>query len=153
MKKIISWLAVAAAAGTITACNGNNTSPNPGSCGSPSGVSQTVIVYPAPGATAVPDNFGQIVVGSTSSIPSGWGVTVVDAFGNVVNGNAFSTAPSPLPSPNASPTFSNPVYQTSTMQSGYQSVINTAGTTLSVFLNNLNSGCTPSVSLGTFTTQ
>jgi hypothetical protein len=148
MKRFFPWLAVAATAAALGACNSNSNTV-PGSCGSPSSVTQTVLVYPAPGATAVPDAFGQIVVGSTSALPTGWGLTVVNVLGQGVNGSAVQTAPTPLPTPNQTPTFANPVYQTSLMPSG----TSFAGSSIAVFLNNLNSNCTPSVQIGTFTTQ
>src|SRR6266404_6189948 len=111
-----SWGFVFAAIATVlAACSGSNSAvaPAPSPCGTPPGVTQSVLVYPALGATSVPDAFGQIVVGSTSSIPANWGVTIVNAFGASANGNAFTTAPSPLPTPNQTPSFSNPVYQSS----------------------------------------
>ena len=140
----------AAIATVLAACSGTNSgvAPAPSPCGTPSGVTQSVLVYPAPGATSVPDAFGQIVVGSTSSIPANWDVTIVNAFNSSANGNGFTAAPSPLPSPNQTPSFSNPVYQSSSF-----GTLSVAGSTLAVYLNNLNSNCTPSAFIGSFTTQ
>ena len=142
--------AFAAVATVLAACSGTNSAvaPAPGPCGTPPGVTQSVLVYPAPGATSVPDAFGQIVVGSTSSIPANWGVTIVNVFGASANGNGFTAAPSPLPTPNQTPSFSNPVYQSSSF-----GTLSVASTTLAVYLNDLNSSCTPSAFIGSFTTQ
>jgi len=105
----------AAIAVVLAACSGSNSAPPPppSPCGTPAGVTQTVLVYPAPGATSVTDAFGQVIVGSTSSIPANWDVTIVNAVGASANGNGFVPAPTPLPTPNQTPSFSNPVYQSS----------------------------------------
>lgn len=148
MKKSVVWFGIAAIA-ALAACNTSTVNNTPGPCGSPPGVSQTVLAYPAPGATGIPDSIPQVIVGSTSAIPSGWGVTVVSTVGQGVNGAPFTTAPTPLPTPNQIPSFANPVYQSSAVNAspGF------AGSTVTVYLNNLNSSCLPSQSIGTFTTQ
>lgn len=148
MKKILPWIAIVGAGVVVAACNTNNNSV-PGNCGSPSGVSQIVLVYPAPGATGVPDSIPHVIVGATSSIPQGWGVTALSTVGQAANGVAFTTPPSPLPTPNQLPTFANPTY--------YDSPINAsppfAGSTVAILLNNVSSDCVPNVQIGTFTTQ
>jgi len=153
MHKVACLLFLCAGVVALSNCSGGiggsgGNQPAPVACGTPPGVTQTVLVYPAPGATSVPDAFGQVIVRSTSAIPTNWGITVANIFGASANGNAFATAPSPLPTPNQTPTFANPVYQTSTFPN-----VSAAGQTLVVFLNNLSSNCTPNVSIGSFTTQ
>lgn len=138
------------AAAVLAACNnGNVTGGNPMACGTPSGVTQgPVLVYPAPGATAVPDAFGQIVVASNVAMPNTWDVAVYTAAGGGATGAGFQAASPPFPTPNASPTFANPVYQSSSFVG-----TDIPGSTVAVYLNELDSNCTPSVEIGTFTTQ
>ncbi|HEV3152327.1 MAG TPA: hypothetical protein VGZ02_00830 [Candidatus Baltobacteraceae bacterium] len=153
MKNFLPWIALAGVAVSLAACNNGAAAPGPPApCGSPPGVSQTVLVYPAPGATGVPDSIGQVIVASNAAIsnsgPNTWDIELEDGLGNGFLGNAFAPAPSPLPTPNQQPTFANPVFQTSTFTN-----VNIPGETLAVVLNNTASSCTPSVQVGTFTTQ
>ncbi len=140
--------ALAVSAALLSGCNGNNNS-NPSPCAPPNGI-QTILVYPAPGATGIPDNFGVVVLGSTAGLPSGFQAYVVnDTTQNAVLFNVVGAPPNPLPTPNAVPSFANPVYQAS----GNPGTAFVAGSTISVYLNNVNSGCVPSVSLGSFRVQ
>lgn len=150
MKAFSIGLSCLAAAAVLAACNnGNVTGGSAVACGTPSGVTQgPVLVYPAPGATAVPDSFGQIVVASNTTMPSTWDVAIYTAAGSGATGAGFQAASPPFPTPNASPTFANPVYQSS----GFTGTT-IPGSTIAVYLNELASSCTPSVEIGTFTTQ
>jgi hypothetical protein len=105
-------------------------------------------VYPAPGATAIPDNFGLVVLGSTSALPASYGTYIVNnSTQNSGYFNNVGTAPNPLPTPNALPTFAAPVYQSSGNPSGVTFV---AGSSISVYLNNTSSNCVPTLLLGSF---
>jgi hypothetical protein len=105
---------------------------------------------PAPGSTGTPDNLGVVVLGSTAALPSGFqAVLANNTTGNTVTFNLVGTAPNPLPTPNSLPAFANPVYQSS----GSPGVTFVAGSTISVYLNNVNSGCVPTTSLGSFRVQ
>jgi hypothetical protein len=142
--------ALGAGALLLAACNtGGGSVTNPGPCGPPVG-SSVVLVYPAPGATAVPDNFGLVVLGSTTTLPTSYQAYVYNTTTN--NGflfNAVSIPPNPLPTPNATPSFANPIYQAS----GNPGTTFVAGSTINVYLNNANSTCVPQNSLGSFTVQ
>jgi len=142
---------VAAAAVLAAGCGGGGStgSGGPASCTLPSGT-QTVLVYPAPGATGIPDNVPQVVLGSTTALPSGFSAYLVNtttqiafAFDNV------GTAPVPIPTPNATPSFANPVYQ----NSANSGVTFSAGNSISVYVDNVNGGCVIPTSLGSFTVQ
>jgi hypothetical protein len=136
------------AAMLLTGCNGNSTA-NTIPCAPPSGI-QTVLVYPAPGSSGLPDNLGQVVLGSTGALPSTYQAYLINnATQNAVAFNLVGTPPNPLPTPDALPTFANPVYQASANPGGAF----VSGSAISVYLNNANSGCVPTVSLGTFTVQ
>jgi hypothetical protein len=122
---------------------------NPPQCRPPKGV-QTVLVYPAPNATGIPDNFGLVVLGSTAALPAGYQAAVINVTTqNGVYYNVVGVAPSPIPTPNATPPFANPVYQAS----GNPGVTWVAGSTIAVYLNNTRSGCNPTYQLGSFVVQ
>ena len=144
-------LAALAAVVSLAACNSNNnTPPMPGpTCSPPPGV-HSALVYPAPGATAVPDAFGQVIIGSTAALPSSWDVAVVTARSpNGLLGGTFQPASPPFPTPNATPSFANPVYQSSSFSGA-----TFPGEVVQVYLNNTASqNCTPVGPIGSFTTQ
>ncbi len=146
-----AFLAAAAALISLAACNINNNPgpPAPGpTCSPPAGV-QSELVYPAPGSTAIPDTFGQIIIGSTAALPSSWDVAVVTArSSNGLLGGTFQNATPPFPTPNATPSFSNPVYQSSSF-----SGLTFQGEVVQVYLNNTAQNCTPLGPIGSFTTQ
>jgi hypothetical protein len=132
----------------VTACNGTTVTNAP-QCRPPKGV-QTVLVYPAPNSTAIPDTLPLVVLGSTSALPSGYQALVVNI--STQNGYYYNTVglpPNPIPTPNATPPFANPVYQTS----GNPGVTWVSGSTLAVYLNDSNSGCNPTYQLGSFVVQ
>ena len=146
-------MAVLALACALAACNnGNSTPPGPGpTCAPPSGT-QYALVYPAPNSTAIPDTFGQIIIGASPALPSNWDVVVTTALSPAsvggVHGGTFQTTAPPFPTPNATPSFANPTYQSSSFSGG-----NFPGEVVNVFLNNTSTNCTPLGPIGSFTTQ
>jgi hypothetical protein len=147
----LTGLAFAAAAAALAACNngGGTTLPRPGPTCTPPPGTQSALVYPAPGSTAIPDRFGQVVIGSAPALPPSWDVVLVtplSPFG--LAGGTFTTATPPFPSPNATPAFANPVYQSSSFAGA-----SFPGEVVRVFLNNTAAGCTPAGPIGSFTTQ
>ncbi len=146
------WASLGAAAVLLAACNGGNsggTYTPGGPCGPPVGNS-VVLAYPAPGATAVPDNFGLVVLASATALPSSYQAVVLNTTTqNSVTFNSVQPAPNPLPSPIATPPFANPIYQAS----GNPGATFVSGSTINVYLNNTASTCVPTNSLGSFTVQ
>lgn len=145
----IAGLFAVVAAG-LAACNsGGSSVPAPRATCTPPPGTQSALVYPAPGATAVPDAFGQIIIGSSAALPSTWDVAVVTPLspGGLLGGT-FTTATPPLPTPNATPPFANPVYQSSSFAGG-----TFPGELVRVFLNNTAANCVPAGPIGSFTTQ
>jgi len=138
-----------ASALALAACGGGNSSPGiGGTCEPPSGT-RTALVYPAPGSTGIPDNFGLVVLGSTAPLPSSYQVHVVNSTRqDALLFENMSPAPSPLPSPNAAPPFADPVYQAS-VNPGQTFA---TGTAVSVYLNNEtgSSYCISMLLLGSF---
>jgi len=138
-----------ALAATLAACSGFNTSvprpPAPTTCVVPAGV-QTQLIYPVPGATSVPDNPQQIVFATSAALPS-WDAVLTGA-NQAYYGNAFvQISAGQVPSPSATPSFANPIYESSTLASGL-----TANTVMSVYLNDLSSSCIPVSTNASFTT-
>jgi hypothetical protein len=145
---LIAFSAGALASG-IAACSSNDgsTFSSGGPCGAPSG--QVALAYPAPNSTGIPDNFSGVIFGSTNGLSSSYGALIVPAGAS--SGTLFQTvapAPSPLPSPYVVP-FANSQYQESAVPAGY---VLPAATQISVYLNDSNSNCTPSLQ-GTFTSK
>ncbi len=145
-----TWVGLSIALALVLAgCNGNGSN-SISQCTPPNGIG-TVLVYPAPNASGVPDNFGVVVLASTAPLPPSFQVYVVNnSTQNSVLFNILGTAPNPLPSPNAPATFANPVYQSSGAPAGTSFV---PGSSISVYLNDSGSNCNPSLSLGTFRVQ
>jgi hypothetical protein len=152
---VFSSFVAAAIAISLAACNTSNPNPTPTvgpTCAPPNGT-QTVLVYPAPSATGVTDSNGQIVIGSTAALPTGtstdnWDIVIVDNVfpGGTTMPGALTTTTPPFPTPNATPSFANPVYQTQAFGSPFA-----AGQTVKVFINNLATNCSPLL-LGQFST-
>ncbi|HVA26951.1 MAG TPA: hypothetical protein VNF68_02160 [Candidatus Baltobacteraceae bacterium] len=151
-------LIILTALGTLAlaACSGSGGStfvnPTPGPTCGPVGITSQ-LVYPAPGATAVPDATAQIVVAVSSPLPIN---TYNLALIAVSNGSSAQTAnylsqiaASQLPAGSASTTIVNPTYEAVNLIATLP-----AATQIQVALNIPNSTCTPlNVPGATFTTQ
>jgi hypothetical protein len=138
MRHLYRSLTAAAAAALLSACNGNYySSPGP-PCGAPQGT--VIVAYPAPSSTGIPDNFPGVIFASTHALFSSYQAIVVPN-GSSVGTPLFPVAmfTPPLPTPNQTPSFANPIYQMSAAN-GY---ILPAASSISVYLNDLNSNCTP----------
>ena len=97
----VAFLAVA----ILAACGGAGGGPSPMvGCGlpPPSPHPQLWLVYPVPGATAVSDSIGALVFADIAGLTPQDSITV-SAAGTPVPVGAFTTAPSPLPSPRVTP--------------------------------------------------
>jgi hypothetical protein len=143
------WLVLGSAL-ALTACGGygGTLGPGPIQCLF-NGLSQ--LVYPIPSATNVPDMPQQIVFATSRLFPSTFDVLInTDPNPNVaVNGqSAFfhQIQASQVPQPSATPTISNPFYESATIGANFPHG------TYYVFLNDTLGGCTPT-SAGSFTTQ
>lgn len=132
----------------LSGCNTGSSSTQ-GQCNPPNGIS-TVLVYPAPNSTGIPDNLGVVVLGSSGVLPASYSAYLVNnTTGNALFYNSLGTPPTPLPTPDAVPPFPNPSYAAS----GNPGVTFVAGSTLSVYLNDANSNCVPTLLLGSFRVQ
>lgn len=157
--RLYSSAAIAAVILALTGCNSGNNSPTPNptlgpTCTLPSGV-QTALVYPAPGSTVSSSSVTQIIIGSTAALDSTrYQIAITDALfpppNYVIPGQALQTATPPFPSPNQTPSFSNPQYQSTALNQPFA-----ASQVVSVYINDSKSGnnCTPYGPIGSFTTQ
>ena len=103
------------------------------------------LVYPAPGATNVPDQPGSIVVAFSSQMGA-WEM-LLQSTGAPVDIGPLGPPPSPMPSPAATPFFANPVYY------GVAAPHLDAATAYTVDLKETTLPCIPVSSLGSFTTR
>jgi len=118
-----------------------------GACGVPENV-QVNLVYPAPNSTGAPDNFNKIVLGSSTTLNSAYTAYVVNPTSNVAwTFSGVQPYASPLPTPYATPSFPNPVYQ----YSSSPGITWPANQTVYVYLAiGVPGECTPSLLLGAF---
>ncbi|MDQ2992081.1 MAG: hypothetical protein M3R30_04580 [Candidatus Eremiobacteraeota bacterium] len=151
IRTIAAWGGTALLAFTLAACSSlrNNipTPPAPATCVLPSGV-QTQLLYPIPGATAVPDAPQQIVFAISSPLPN-WGAAVLPSASPGIYGAAFQTITAgQVPTPSATPSFASPIYVSSALPGSLP-----PNSLIAVFLNNLASNCSPVTAAASFTTQ
>jgi hypothetical protein len=98
--------AVTAAVAALAGCGGSTAKPNPqATCGPPPPVPLPVVdlVYPIPGASGVAPGIGLLVFYGFVELKPGNSIQLSDAAGTVPVGSV-TAAPSPLPTPNATPT-------------------------------------------------
>jgi len=164
IRTISSLVALAVMTLAAIGCGGGcSTCGTVAACTVPSGM-QYSLVYPAPNSTGVSTSLAQVVVATSGTLPTtwtsnnGWDIelnyTPAGAYPGYALGAEFTTTSySAVPTPNATPSFSNPTYWQSTFS--YASNANTPlppGTLITATMNNLNSNCYPGVTIGTFTT-
>ena len=149
------FLIAAAAALTlsIAACGGNGgSSLTPAAaCVLPSTVQ---MIYPVPGATAVPDNPQQFVFAESAYLPASWNAYV--NTGNTLNGaiptaatvQNITAAQVPQGAATPNPSLGTPVYQSISLLNGF-----TSAQSIYVWLNDTSSNCSPTGPVGSFTTQ
>jgi hypothetical protein len=136
------------AAISLAGCNGGGSSNNPSSYPNCTAPGNFQAVYPINGATNVPDGTQVVYVASSVALGSQYQNVIQPPGGGAYAGNLFTQVPlSQVPTPRATPSFSNPIY--------YQTAVGTlsSASTWTFFLNNTNSAnCVP-VQYLTFTTQ
>jgi hypothetical protein len=130
-------------------CGGSNNNYNSANlpCGAPQG--KYALVYPANGATGIPDNIAGVIFGSTNGLSGSYQAYLLPAGSSTFfQFDLVAPAPSPLPTPDTLPSFANPIYQ----ESASAGQILPAATQITVYLNDSNSNCNATAS-GSFTTQ
>jgi len=151
MKLRVVLFAGLVALAVFAACNSGSTNNTPAApCTIPA--ASSAVVYPAPNATGVPDAFQQIIIAVSSPLPGTWDAVIqypIAGVTNTVYGNPVVSVSPPFPTPNATPSFANPVYQSSSFPAN---LVLPSGVQVNVFLNDLNNGCTPT-SVSSFTAR
>jgi hypothetical protein len=148
-RMLLGGAAIAALAFLLAACGGGYGGVSgPAYCGNPSNI---VLAYPAPGATAVPNTLAKIYVAAPIGLGSStsYALYLLGPGGGFEYTNPFTAvAASAVPTPAATPGFANPQYYVSTLTAALS-----PATEYAVYFNDTANGCTPNVSLGSFTTN
>lgn len=147
-KSIVGSFAILAAIAALSACNSANNGSTPSfpNCTPPG---QLVMIYPANGATGVPDSLSTVYVASSSSnlAQSQYQSVQVAPNGGLTQGGPFlQVSLKQIPKPQATPGFSNPIYY-----STYIGAVSPASTWGVGFNNQNNANCQP-ILIGSFTT-
>jgi hypothetical protein len=158
MKKSIGALLVLFAAGTLAACNGNNSiSAPPGTgtnCGGPPSSNQLEVLYPIPNSTSAPQSFSNIYVSTKGKLPpsNSFNFYMVQSNGNSTFTSVFfGASASQIPSPHAKPSYSNPTYYATSIPPSYPII--GPSQAVSLFWNDGGTGCTPHFLVSSFTTS
>jgi hypothetical protein len=155
-KALFSLFASIVAAGALAACNSGGSSSTPGTgtnCGGPPTTFQ--MIYPVPNSSGAPSGIQQLYFASSKALPSGssYGFYIFGPAGQVglFSSQYAQISLSQIPTPRATPSFSNPVYYAA----NYAPYTLQSGSTYNVYWNDLGSGCSPNVQItgGTFTVQ
>jgi hypothetical protein len=156
MKKSIILLAVLTA-GALVACNGGNSVVNiPGSgtnCGGPPAGNQVEVLYPIPGATNAPAGLGTIYISSKGTLPippsGGYNLALSTGPSVLIGTSPFGqTSESKIPTPHATPSYSNPTYYATSL--GPSAVIG-PNQSVAVFWS-ITNACTPRTQISSFST-
>ena len=161
MQKSIGVLFVlVTGAGILAACNGYGSTPSapPGTgtnCSGPP--NQLEVVYPIPGTRKAPPGLANIYVATKGALPPS---NSYDFFLSQSNGATTFTglfAPvnaSQIPTPFATPSYSNPTYYASALAGPYgSSYVIGPDQAVSLFWNILGTGCSPHTLVSSFKTK
>jgi hypothetical protein len=162
-KSIAAFIVPFAAASVLVACNGNNgfgpgpspTSGPTGNCGGPP--NQLEVVYPIPGTRQAPPSLANIYVATKGQLPPS---NEFDFFLSQSNGSSTFTGPfagislSQIPTPRATPSYSNAVYYASPIAGPYGSTyIIGPRQAVSLLWNNGGVNCVPHFIVSNFRTK
>lgn len=156
--------ALLAAASVLAACNGNNGFPGPGptsgptgNCGGPPAQNQLQVVYPIPGKKSAPPALANIYIATKGGLPPS---NQFDFYLTQSNGSSTYTGPfaqineSQIPSPHATPKYSNPTYYASAIAGPYgSSYVIGPNQAVSLLWNDGGRNCTPHFLVASFKTK
>jgi hypothetical protein len=154
MRKSIGVLIVILA-GVLAACNGNSsvsTPPGTGqNCGGPP--NQLQVLWPIPNSQNASGQFNNIYVSTKGKLPPSnlFNFYLVQSNGgSTFTSTFFGISASQIPSPHATPSYSNPIYYATSLPSGY--IVGPAQS-VTLLWNDGGTGCTPHTAVATFTTK
>ncbi|MBV8356071.1 MAG: hypothetical protein JO101_12165 [Candidatus Eremiobacteraeota bacterium] len=134
----------------LTGCNNGSNNVTVAACSLPSGV-QAALVYPVPNSTHNSTNLPQIYIALSGPVPSTADVELVFPGGGFYLGGSLTPVSySQIPTPNQTPSLSNPTYYSSSFNNVLQPI--PSGTTISAGYNYTDSACSPPVFLANFST-
>ena len=145
----VGALALGMALFGLAACNGGGPASTPAPtkpCVSPVTVQ---VLYPQPGATAVPATLTTIYVATSAAFPSdsnnAWDTELVGppTYGVQFTAQFTATTASALPAGSATPSMANPLYYSTTLSNAL-----VTGSGFSIYINNLNDAACYAVGTG-----
>ena len=157
MKKSIGTLiALLSATAAMAACNsgggGNSTPPGVGSnCGGPP--NQLEVLNPIPNTKKAPPTLANIYVATKGQLPASnsFNFYLVQSNGSQTFTSTFyGISKSQIPTPHATPTYSNAVYYASSLPPSYLIGPNQS---VSLIWNDGGTGCTPHTLVSSFSTK
>jgi hypothetical protein len=156
-KSMGALVAVFAAGAVLAACNSaSNNSQPPGTgsnCGGPPSSNQLEVLYPIPNSRRAPPALGNIYVSTSGQLPPNnqFNFELVQANGSsTFTGTFTGISESQIPTPHATPSYSNPVYYASSLPPSYVIGPNQA---VSLLWNDGGTGCTPHFLVASFKTK
>jgi hypothetical protein len=164
MKKSIGVLfALVAAAGVLAACNGGNAiGPGPGPTSGPTGncggpPNNLEVLFPIPNTRKAPPALANIYVATKGALPPS---NQFDFYLSQSSGASTFTglftpiSASQIPSPHATPSYSNPSYYASAIAGPYgSSYVIGPDQSVSLLWNNGGENCTPHFLVSSFRTK
>jgi len=155
MKNSIGALfAILTAGGLLAACNNGSIAAPPGSgsnCGGPP--NQLEVLYPRPGARNVSDALGNIFVSTKGQLPGSnqFNFFLTQANGASTFTSVFAgTSASQIPTPHATPSYSNPTYYVTSLPTSY---IIGPSQSVNLYWNDGGTGCSPHFLVSSFKTK
>ncbi len=157
MKKSIGALvALLSVAGALAACNSNggggSTPPGVGTnCGGPP--NQLEVLYPIPNTKKAPVALANVYVATKGQLPSNnsFNFYLVQSNGvSTFTSLFYGISKSQIPSPHATPSYSNAIYYASALPPSYVIGPNQA---VSLLWNDGGTGCTPHTLVSSFSTK
>ena len=155
MNKSIGALFLIAIAGALVACNGNTVTTPPGTgsnCGGPPASNKLQVLYPIPSSSNAPATLSNIYVSTKGTLPPNnlYNLYLVGSNGgSTFTSQFFGVNPSKIPTPHATPSYSNPTYYATSLPPSFPV---SPSTTYNIYWNDGGTGCTPHVLVSTFTT-
>ena len=162
MKKSIGAIFVFCTAGMLTACSGGVYGPGPsptsgpsGNCGGPA--NQMEVLFPKPNAKKVSTGLGNVYVSTKGALPPSNQFDFYLSQSNgtfTFTGNFAPISEKQIPTPHATPTYSNPSYYASAIAGPYGTQpFLSPGQDVTLLWNDGGRNCVPHTVVSSFHTQ